>query len=243
MAFNYNLQKAAAQFRAQNGIGPCDPIRLKSLMMKLGVMVMFKPLSDRFSGMAIKNGDFRCMLINSNHRISKQHFTMAHELYHLYIQADFSSEISITGKFDKSNKIEYNADCFAAFLLMPEEGILALVPEQELAKNKITLATIVKIEQYYACSRASVLFRLSEIRLIDYRKYKDFTQNVQQTAMLLGYDGDLYKSGNHDLLITNYGAKAKDLFDREIISESHFVSLMEDIGIDVTGIVIGHEQE
>lgn len=243
MAVNYSLQRAAAQFRAQHGIGACDPIRLKSLLMKLGVLVMFKPLSDRFSGMAIKNGAFRCMLVNSNHRISKQHFTIAHELYHLYIQPDFSSEISNTGKFDKSDKVEYDADCFAAYLLMPEEGIISLIPESELAKNKISISTIVKIEQYYACSRASVLFRLSEIGLIDYKKYKDYTQNVLQTARMLGYGADLYSPGNHGLLITNYGAKAKRLYDKDVISESHFASLMEDIGIDVHAIVIEHEHE
>lgn len=243
MPVNYSLQKAAAKFRAQNGIGPCDPIRLKSLMLKLGVMVMFKPLSEKFSGMAIKNGDFKCMLINSNHRISKQHFTIAHELYHLFIQTDFTSEISNAGKFDKSDRNEYSADCFAAYLLMPEEGVLSLVPEAELAKNKITLSTVVKIEQYFACSRASVLFRLSEIGLIDYRKYIGFTENVKQTAMMLGYDSDLYDPGNHNLVITNYGVKAKNLYDREIISESHFISLMEDIGIDITNITPDHEQE
>lgn len=243
MAVNYSLQKAAAQFRAQYGIGACDPIRLKSLMMKLGVMVMFKPLSDKFSGMAIKNGEFRCMLINSNHRISKQHFTIAHELYHLYIQSDFTSEISNAGRFDKKDSIEYHADCFAAYLLMPEEGIISLVPESELTKNKISLSTIVKIEQYYACSRTSVLFRLNEIGLIDFKKYKDYTQNVKQTAMMLGYGKELYNPGNHNLLITNYGSKAKHLYDNEIISESHFISLMEDIGVDVHAIVMGHEQE
>lgn len=243
MPVNYYLQNAAAKFRAQNGIGPCDPIRLKSLVLKLGIMVMFKPLSEKFSGMAIKNGNLKCMLINSNHRLSKQHFTIAHELYHLFIQTDFTSEISNAGNFDKANRTEYNADCFAAYLLMPDEGVISLVPEVELFKNKITLATVVKIEQYFACSRASVLFRLDAIGLIDNRKYISFKENVKQSAMLLGYDSDLYKPGNHNLVITNYGVKAKNLYDREIISESHFISLMEDIGIDITSITTDHEQE
>lgn len=243
MAVNYFLQGAAAQFRAQNGVGSNDPIRFKSLLLKLGVMVMFKPLSDKFSGMAIKNGDFRCMLINSNHRVSKQHFTIAHELYHLFIQTDFTSEVSNAGMFDKTDKNEYSADCFAAYLLMPEEAVISLIPPNELSKNKLTLATIVKIEQYFACSRMSVLFRLTEIGLIDYDRYRAFKVNVKQTAMLLGYSGDLYDPGNHNLVITNYGTKAKGLFDREIISESHFISLMGDIGIDITNIVSGNEQE
>ena len=243
MAVDYILQGAAAQFRAQNGVGPNDPIRFKSLLLKLGVMAMFKPLSEKFSGMAIKNSSFRCMLINSNHRVSKQHFTIAHELYHLFIQNDFISEVSTAGMFDKTDKNEYNADRFAAYLLMPEEGVISLIPANELSKNKVTLPTIVKIEQYFACSRMSVLFRLSEIGLIDFSRYKSLTENVKQTAMLLGYNGDLYDPGNHNLVITNYGTKAKGLYDREIISESHFISLMGDIGIDITNFASGDEQE
>ena len=243
MPVKYVLQNTAAKFRAQNGIGPCDPIILKSLLLKLGVMAMFKPLSDKFSGMAIKNGGFKCMLINSNHRVIKQNFTIAHELYHLFIQTDFTSEVSSAGKFDKTDRNEYSADCFAAYLLMPEDGVIALIPETELTRNKITLPTIVKIEQYFACSRASVLFRLNEIGLIEFRKYAPMLENVKQTAMMLGYDGDLYDAGNHDLVITNFGEKAKVLFDKEVISESHFISLMGDIGVDITNITAGHEQE
>lgn len=237
------LQVEAAKFRARNGIGPSDPIRLKSLLLRLGVMTMFKPLSDRFSGMAIKNQENCCILINSNHRISKQHFTIAHELYHLFIQKDFTSEVSNAGKFDKSDRNEYAADCFAAYLLMPEEGVISLIPPNELVKNKISLATIVKVEQYFACSRTSLLFRLNEIGLIDYSKYKHFTENVKQSAMMLGYDADLYNPGNHNLVITNYGEKLKGLYDKEIISESHLISLMGDIGIDITNIVETNEQE
>ena len=243
MPVNYNLQSAASQFRAENGVGACDPIRLESFLLRLGVMTMFKPLTDKFSGMAIKNEKFKCMLINSNHRVSKQHFTIAHELYHLFIQKDFISEISNAGQFDKKDKNEYDADCFASYLLMPEEGIVSLIPTGERSKNKITLPTIVKIEQYFRCSRRSVLFRLSEIGLIDYSKYNTYTENVKQSALLLGYDGDLYEAGNHHLVITNYGAKAKGLYDKETISESHFISLMSDIGIDITNLATGHEQE
>lgn len=239
----YFLQSEAAKFRARNGIGPFDPIRLKSLLIKLGVMAMFKPLSDKFSGMAIKNQEKCCILINSNHRVSKQHFTIAHELYHLYIQLDFTSEISNAGKFDKSDHNEYAADCFAAYLLMPEEGVISLIPPNELVKNKISLPTIVKIEQYFACSRTSLLFRLSEIGLIDYNKYKHFTENVRQSAIMLGYDEDLYNPGNHNLVISNYGEKLKGLYDKEIISESHLISLMADIGIDITKIAETNEQE
>ncbi len=243
MLNNYHLQKEASDFRLRNGIGACEPIRMKSWLPKLGVMALFKPMSNEFSGMAIKHSDYKFIIINSNHRVSKQHFTIAHELYHLFIQKSFISEISNAGRFDKKDKIEYEADWFAAYLLMPEECLLSLIPKAELAKNKITLTTIIQMEQYFATSRTALLLRLDAMGLIDYQKYIDFTKGVKHSAELLGYDTTLYLPGNKDLVIGNYGAKAKKLFDEGKISESHFVSLMSDIGKDIENLANDNEQE
>jgi hypothetical protein len=120
---------------------------------------------------------------------------------------------------------------------------MSLTPANEHVKNKITLSSIVKLEQYFSCSRQGILFRLKEIGLIDYQKYIQYTENVKQSARFLGYDGDLYEPGNTGLVIGNYGSKAKSLYDEEKISESHFISLMNDIGIDISSIVNTDEQD
>ncbi len=243
MANNFHLQKEASDFRLRNGIGACEPIRMKSWLPKLGVMALFKPMSDNFSGMAIKHSDYKFVIINSNHRVSKQHFTLAHEIYHLFVQKDFVSEVSNAGRFDKKDKVEYEADWFAAYLLMPEECLLSLIPKTELARNKISLTTIVQMEQYFACSRAALLNRLDAMDLIDFDRYEEHTRGVMHSAELLGYDTTLYKSGNENLVIGDYGARAKRLFDKGVISESHFISLMNDIGKDIENLANDNEQE
>ncbi|NQW29767.1 MAG: ImmA/IrrE family metallo-endopeptidase [Ignavibacteria bacterium] len=243
MPSNHILQKAASDFRIRNGIGACEPIRMKSWLPKLGVVALFKPMSDEFSGMAVKHSDHRFLIVNSNHRLSKQHFTIAHELYHLFVQTDFVSEISNAGRFDKKDKIEYYADWFAAYLLMPEEGVLSLIPEPELSKNKITLTTIVQIEQFFACSRQALLIRLDAMGLIDVAKYAEYKKGVKHSAEMLGYDTTLYEAGNKDLVIGDYGARAKKLYDDGVISESHFISLMHDIGKDIENLITSDDQE
>jgi Zn-dependent peptidase ImmA (M78 family) len=243
MASNFYLQKAASDFRTQNGLGATEPIRLNSWLPKLGVVAVFRPLSESFSGMAIKHDSQRFIIVNSNHRVSKQHFTTAHELYHLFIQKDFVSEVSNTGQFDKKNKIEYEADCFAAYLLLPENGILSIIPSHELVKNKISLSTIVQIEQHFACSRSALLFRLADMDLIDLKHYADFTKGVQRSAEVLGYDASLYQPGNEGLVIGDYGVRAKHLLDQGLISESHFISLMNDIGKDLENLPNPNEPE
>ncbi|SFD75274.1 protein of unknown function [Chitinophaga sp. CF118] len=243
MVNNYHLRSGASRFRIEHGIGSSEPIRIKSWLPKLGVVVMFRPLSNNFSGMAVKQGEHKFILVNSSHRLSKQHFTIAHELYHLFIQEEFVAEISHAGRFDRKDKVEYEADWFAAYLLMPEEGILSLIPKEELSRNKIRLETIVKIEQYFACSRTALLLRLDGMDLIEYSKYQQFIINVASSAQMLGYDDLLYKAGNNNVVIGDYGPRAKKLFDKGVISESHFINLMSDIGVDITKIINTDEQE
>lgn len=242
MIGNYHLQREAAEFRIKNGIGPCEPIRMRSWLSKLNVLTIFKPMSPSFCGMALKHGKNNFILVNSKHSLGKQHFTIGHELYHLFIQDDFSNMICSTGKFNKKDKVEYEADCFSAYLLLPEDCLLALIPDEELGKNKITLATIVKIEQYFACSRVALLFKLDNMGLIDSERYEQYKTNVINSALIYGYDKSLYQGGNENLVIGDYGRKAKKLFENEIISEAHYVSLMGDIGIDIENETQNNEQ-
>lgn len=81
------IEKQVAAFRMDNGLGASEPVTLKSLLLKLNVLTVFRPLSDSFSGMCLKdNSGHRFMLVNSNQPMGRQHFTIAHELYHLFIE-------------------------------------------------------------------------------------------------------------------------------------------------------------
>jgi len=230
------LEKDAVAFRSNNGLNNADPIRLKSLLQKLNVITVFVPLSDNFSGMALKaNTANRFMLVNSSQSLGKQHFTICHELYHLFIQKDFDSQVCSTGKFDKkADKDEYNADVFASYLLQPTDGLVENIPNEEIERKKISLKTILYIEHFYSCSRRALLYRLKQLKLISSAEYDAFILNIQRGALENGYAVDLYKNGNHKVVIGDYGSIAKQLFDSETVSESHYYSLLADLGIDIT---------
>lgn len=235
---NLLLEKEASKFRSEKGLNNNEPIRLKSLLQKANIITVFSPLTDNFSGMAIKAEQdaetLRFILINSNQSLGKQHFTICHELYHLYIQPDFSSQVCITGKFDKkADKNEYNADVFASYLLLPTEGILENIPNDEIVQKKISLKTILFIENLYSCSRRALLYRLKNLGLISSKEYDGFIINIKRGALENGYSAALYEPGNNNLFIGDYGAIAKDLFDQGKISQSHYYTLLADLGIDI----------
>jgi Zn-dependent peptidase ImmA (M78 family) len=230
------LEKKANDFRNRFGFGSNDSIRLKSLLYKLDVLTVFKPLSAGFSGMALKvdkAGEVkRFILINSNKTLGHQHFTICHELYHLFIQDNFHSMVCVAGEFSRKDKEEYNADVFAAHLLLPENGIKSLIPDEELAKDKIRLGTVIKIEQYFSCSRAALLYRLKELGIISSKKWDELCVHVKRSAIKFGYSTVIYENGNHHEVIGDYGSLARDLFDKELISESHYYSLLLDLGMN-----------
>jgi len=203
------IEEKAVLFRNENGYSADAPIQLSSLLLKKNVITVFKPLSDKLSGMAIKApGNIRFMLINRKHIIGRQHFTIGHELYHLFVQENFSAQKCNAGLFDSQTDIEENkADYFAACLLLPENGIKQLVPQEERPKkNLISDTTIFKIQQYYRLSVNAVIYRLVEL---------DFVDNTY-----------------YDKYIGDYGIIANELFKSKKISESFYLELLNAINID-----------
>lgn len=227
------LEKTASEFRQTYGLNDRQPIRLRSFLQELNVQTVFKPLSDSFAGMAIKVEDERFMLVNSNHSLARQHFTICHELYHLFVQKEFTAQVCNTGQFNYKDPEELNADWFGAYLLIPRDGVLMQIDDwDQLEKNQLKLATILKLEQFFSCSRAALLIRLEEIGLIDRTYAEQFKTGIKRSAVQFGYTTELYNPGNANVTIGDYGTLARQLFDLEQISESHYTQLLIDLGID-----------
>ena len=225
------IEYYAADLRRQFGFSENEAIRLKSLLLKEKIITYFTLLDDDFSGMALKVSGKRFLLVNSNHSLGRQHFTIAHELYHLYIDKDFGFK-KCNGS-GKNTKNERDADLFASHFLIPKNGVISLIPESERIRNGIKLSTVIKLEQYYSCSRAAMLMKLLSLDYIDDTLKEKFSQDIIESAVKLGYPDLLYKPGNNQLIIGDYGVLANELFQNDKISESHYASLMNDIGIDI----------
>lgn len=240
MGLNKNLLKFeidnyASTFRKENGFGETDPIRLESLLIKKNIITQFKPLSGSLAGMAIKaHKDMMFMLVNSDHSLGKQHFTIGHELYHLFVQKNFDAQKCITGLFEKhTDPEEKKADMFSASLLLPELGVFELIPQKERQKrNGISAETIFKIQQYYSVSIKAVIYRLIDFKLIDASYYNKFEGKIKSTARLLGYDVKLYEPGHEGKTIGDYSSLANRLYQNQLISESYYFELLNAIGYD-----------
>lgn len=225
------IENQVSKFRQSIGISDTEAVNLKSLLLKYNVLTIYRPLSERFCGMSLRSGEKRFMLINSNNPIGRQHFTIAHELYHLFIEDNPQPHICWLN--DTKDDSEKRADCFAQIFLMPSNGVRQLIPDEELLNNIISVATVLKIAHYFSVSHQAAVNRLSDLKFInrDQRKYL-LSLPVKKTAREFGYNTSLYNSGNEGLVIGDFGKKAKNLYDEEKISAGHYIELMNKIGID-----------
>ncbi|MDD4437057.1 MAG: ImmA/IrrE family metallo-endopeptidase [Tissierellia bacterium] len=228
------IEQKANDLRSEWGLSPYNPVSINQLLLKLNILTVFKPLSDNFSGMCLKRDENRFILINSNHPIGRQNFTIGHELYHLYVQDNFEIHYCNPGSRNQSPE-EKRADFFSSNFLMPKTGIMRMIPDEEIENKEVSISTLLRLENYFGVSRGALLVRLSSLKLISNDVFKSLkSKPVIRSAKQYGYNTVLYKPGNDGLVVGDYGVKAKSLFDKGIISEGHYIELLSKIGIDPT---------
>src|SRR5690606_13172611 len=112
---------------------------------------------------------------------------------------------------------ELKADYFASFFLMPKDGIMSLIPNEEFNNNKVNLSldTIVKLEQYFQVSRSAMLYRLKDLQFIDNETYNEYSSGVIKSARRRGYKESLYVANRLDEFLSNYGDMANSLVESE----------------------------
>lgn len=213
----------AQKFRLEAGMGMTEPVNVKTVLRRFRVLTMYRPLSENSYGISIKTDGAMFMMVNSNSTRGRQHFTVAHELYHLFY--DENPEPHVCG--GTSNGVEKDANLFASALLMPREGLLREISEQELRRHNVSLATVLRLEQLFGVSRMSLLLRLKDIGVITEQVLTELNKvGTKESAKAFGYDTLLYESGNEGVVIGDFGEKARRLFDEGRISEGHYVELL-----------------
>jgi len=108
-----------------------NPLNVSKLASLLGIMVRFEPMEGENSGSLKKErktGEW-VMTVNSLHHPHRQRFTMAHEIAHRIRHAANcdSFEDKTFFRNGEMNRMEAEANDFAAALLMPEKAFCEFV--------------------------------------------------------------------------------------------------------------------
>ena len=158
------------------------PVPVDEIAEKLGATIIYEPNDDDLSGFLFRDKNRIVLGVNTNHSLVRQRFTIGHEIGHLLLhsQENFHIDKSYEGfnrrtvknKFERNkdsstgeDKIEREANQFAAQLLMPTE----FIQKDMLKLGRIDLLHDVKLEKLasdYGVSLQALMYRLNNLGYI-----------------------------------------------------------------------------
>lgn len=161
--FTYNDAYALAEeVRGQLGVGDYPATSLvKILEEKYGIKFFFNELGGNGSAAASASEYGLCILISSSEPAWRQHFSIAHELFHIITWDDALIE-QIKDDQTLRSLNEKLANAFAAGLLVPTESLRREI--RSLAKPNA--AGIVSIARQFEVSLEALLWRMASIHII-----------------------------------------------------------------------------
>ena len=232
MKSSIELNSNALKMRKILNEDSASPIDIFSLINNLkGFTLVFYPMSDRISGMCIREENSKIIAINSNMSYGRQRFTAAHELYHLFFEDKLRNVICEKNIGEEKSDSEKEADTFASYLLAPYDSLRNYLEENDILNQNITIEDIINMEQFYQLSHQAMIYRLVYDKYLDWNQSSALKMSVSQKAMRLGYDDKLYKASEENrkyFSIGEYVKKVETLKERDLISNGKYEELLLD---------------
>ena len=236
------INAEATSLRKLFGEDAYSPIDIFSLISNNADMtVVFYPMSDRVSGICVRDAENKIMAINSLSSYGRQRFTAAHELYHLFYHDDFNKVICAKDMDINKDAREIEADNFASYFLAPYAALTDFIKDKlQKQKGKLDVNDIVRIEQYFGLSRQATLWRLTKDGYLDRKDADEMKIGIIRSAIKLGYDDTLYVPSHESkkyFTLGKYVKMAEELKERELISNGKYEELL--LGAFRSDIVYG----
>ena len=165
-----------------------DSFRVKCKISRYGIIDLFKecerlgykllryPLGDNADlGFAVKKDNDIIIFTNSCSRLSREIFTLAHEIGHVILHLNDESSFiddSITINGRSTDKKEQEANYFAACLLMPAEDVGRFIDLgiQDFGEKGLSAMDIARIMSEFNVSFDMALNRLESLGIIDLKQ-------------------------------------------------------------------------
>ncbi len=232
----YLIENEASQLRERFFLGDRLPVDIEGLLLKQGILTVFTPMSSDFSGMCLKYKDnTNFILVNSNMVLGRQNFTIAHELYHLFIQEDKEFKVHSCEIVSPQSAIERHANTFASYFLLPRAGVIDVMQRIGCDKKTINVAHVIVMCNYFGVSYMAMLVMINKLLKLTPERL-DALKEVQPVSMAKEFSlkTDIFeKPKEKEKVIGDYASKAQSLYESGLISKGHLIELLSDIKLDV----------
>jgi Zn-dependent peptidase ImmA (M78 family) len=164
-------EAAAASLLARAGI-TAPPVDVERVAHAQNIKVEYRQLETEISGCLVRREDGAVLMaINRQHHPNRQRFTAAHELGHFCLHGNepslFVDNMMVHFRADSAHgdRREYEANAFAAALLMPESMLRA-----DLAKSPLDPfddESVSRLAKRYQVSSQALTIRLMQTGLVE----------------------------------------------------------------------------
>lgn len=146
------------------------PVNVIDIAQKLGAKVIIKDTLDAdLCGMLYREGGDIIIGVNGSHIQQRQRFTIAHEIGHLVMHSHIINKVHVDRMFTEQlkrdkraslgvDKIEIEANRFAAELLMPTELLMKAVDDRMDVENGLQ-----KLAEDYKVSLQAMTIKLTRL--------------------------------------------------------------------------------
>jgi len=226
-----DINSDAISLRKNFGEDAYSPIDIFSLLSNNDdLTIVFHPMSDRISGICIRDDGYKLIAINSRLTYGRQRFTAAHELCHLFFHEDFNKIICAKDIEKNKDPREVEADRFASYFLAPYASLRDFIREKlKKEKGNIDVTDVVRIEQHYGLSRQATLWRLANDGYMTRAVADTMKTGIIRSALKLGFDDKLYvplPEEKQYLTLGKYVKIAEELREKEAISNGKYEELL-----------------
>lgn len=183
---------------------PIDPFKI---LKAKNVIITFSNF-DKLEGLLLFDKQKESIVsINVNRPVTRQRFTVAHELGHLVLHTNMEimRDSFLCPIFGAKSAIEKEADDFASYLLMPDDYLTELVDKYQDDNGNVGLDDCLLISEYFGVSFEScvktIRFRLN--------RFNEQVDNLELNKIIRGYKPSIRrkelfaKTNDLDLLINS----------------------------------------
>lgn len=222
------LNQEAIELRKELGFNMIAPIDLLNVVLEEfpNITIILHPISENTSGICINKDNIQIICINSDMNLSRQRFTLAHEIYHLVIEKSFKLFVCNDNNESDSEK---EANIFASYLLMPDEALKKFIEKNNI--TQLNLDNIINLEQYFQIGHYAMLIRLKQDNYItEVELHEYMNKSIIHESAKRGFSTELYDfpQKSEYKILGKYIKLVTELAEKDLISPGEQQELLSD---------------
>jgi Zn-dependent peptidase ImmA (M78 family)/transcriptional regulator with XRE-family HTH domain len=200
------------------------------------VDVSLSPLGTEADGLCVHAGGAALILASTDYSDGHLRFTLAHELgHHLLGDPREVIEENEHAMF-ADNATEWRANAFAGHLLMPAQGVHAVLDWLGEQRSAVTERAVVALMEHFGVSRQALIYQLNLLGLLSFDAGRQMQRNRSVAAMV---------AAHRDVAPTGAATQARQIHraPERLVRQAITAARQQRLGLSVLATLLGRDDD